>query len=254
DFNATDADFPRQTLIQQPFEAQAEQNPDAIAILFEDQRLTYRELNRRANQLAHHLLALGVKPDDRVALCIERCPEMMVGLLGILKAGAAYVPMDPAYPAERLAYMLDDAAPVALLTQSALVAQLSSPLPTVLLDTPASADYPDTNPVVQGLNAAHLAYVIYTSGSTGKPKGVMVAHRNVLHLATGLNTLLALKRPSRIALNASIVFDASVKNWIQLLSGHTLVLVPEAIRADARQLWHYFARHAVDLFDCTPVQ
>ncbi|MEI7155080.1 AMP-binding protein, partial [Pectobacterium carotovorum] len=88
------------------------------AILFEDQRLTYRELNRRANQLAHHLLALGVKPDDRVALCIERCPEMMVGLLGILKAGAAYVPMDPAYPAERLAYMLDDAAPVALLTQS----------------------------------------------------------------------------------------------------------------------------------------
>ncbi|MEI7185898.1 amino acid adenylation domain-containing protein, partial [Pectobacterium carotovorum] len=252
--NATDADFPRQTLIQQPFEAQAEQNPDAIAILFEDQRLTYRELNRRANQLAHHLLALGVKPDDRVALCIERCPEMMVGLLGILKAGAAYVPMDPAYPAERLAYMLDDAAPVALLTQSALVAQLSSPLPTVLLDTPASADYPDTNPVVQGLNAAHLAYVIYTSGSTGKPKGVMVAHRNVLHLATGLNTLLALKCPGRIALNASIVFDASVKNWIQLLSGHTLVLVPEAIRADARQLWHYFARHAVDLFDCTPVQ
>ncbi|MEI7382524.1 AMP-binding protein, partial [Pectobacterium versatile] len=91
----------------------------------------------------------------------------------------------------------------------------------------------DTNPVVQGLNAAHLAYVIYTSGSTGKPKGVMVAHRNVLHLATGLNTLLALKRPGRIALNASIVFDASVKNWIQLLSGHTLVLVPEAIRADA---------------------
>ncbi|WP_318653756.1 non-ribosomal peptide synthetase, partial [Pectobacterium versatile] len=209
DFNATDADFPRQTLIQQPFEAQAEQNPDAIAILFEDQRLTYRELNRRANQLAHHLLALGVKPDDRVALCIERSPEMMVGLLGILKSGAAYVPMDPAYPAERLAYMLDDAAPVALLTQSTLVAQLSSPLPTVLLDTPASADYPDTNPVVQGLNAAHLAYVIYTSGSTGKPKGVMVAHRNVLHLATGLNTLLALKRPGRIALNASIVFDAS---------------------------------------------
>ncbi|MGI8445563.1 amino acid adenylation domain-containing protein, partial [Pectobacterium versatile] len=136
DFNATDADFPRQTLIQQPFEAQAEQNPDAIAILFEDQHLTYRELNRRANQLAHHLLALGVKPDDRVALCIERSPEMMVGLLGILKAGTAYVPMDPAYPAERLAYMLDDAAPVALLTQSALVAQLSSPLPTVLLDTP----------------------------------------------------------------------------------------------------------------------
>ncbi|MBN3205752.1 amino acid adenylation domain-containing protein, partial [Pectobacterium brasiliense] len=158
------------------------------------------------------------------------------------------------YPAERLAYMLDDAAPVALLTQSAQVAPLSSTLPIVLLDTPASSDYPDTNPVVQGLNATHLAYVIYTSGSTGKPKGVMVAHRNVLHLATGLKTLLALEHPSRIALNASIVFDASVKNWIQLLSGHTLVLVPDAIRADAHQLWRYFARHAVNLFDCTPVQ
>ncbi|MFJ5486081.1 amino acid adenylation domain-containing protein, partial [Pectobacterium actinidiae] len=173
DFNATDADFPRETLIQQPFEAQAEQTPDAIAVLFEDQHLTYRELNRRANQLAHHLLTLGVKPDDRVALCVERSPEMLVGLLGILKAGAAYVPMDPAYPAERLAYMLDDAAPVVLLTQSALVALLHSPLPTVLLDTSATEDEPDTNPVVQGLNATHLAYVIYTSGSTGKPKGVM---------------------------------------------------------------------------------
>ncbi|MDY4350970.1 amino acid adenylation domain-containing protein, partial [Pectobacterium brasiliense] len=254
DFNATEADFPRETLIQQQFEAQAEQTPEAIAVLFEGQHLTYRELNRRANQLAHHLLSLGVKPDDRVALCVERSLEMMVGLLGILKAGAAYVPMDPAYPAERLAYMLDDAAPVALLTQSAQVAPLSSTLPTVLLDTPASSDYPDTNPVVQGLNATHLAYVIYTSGSTGKPKGVMVAHRNVLHLATGLKTLLALEHPSRIALNASIVFDASVKNWIQLLSGHTLVLVPDAIRADAHQLWRYFARHAVNLFDCTPVQ
>ncbi|WP_459167324.1 condensation domain-containing protein, partial [Pectobacterium brasiliense] len=171
DFNATEADFPRETLIQQQFEAQAEQTPEAIAVLFEDQHLTYRELNRRANQLAHHLLSLGVKPDDRVALCVERSLEMMVGLLGILKAGAAYVPMDPAYPAERLAYMLDDAAPVALLTQSAQVAPLSSTLPIVLLDTPASSDYPDTNPVVQGLNATHLAYVIYTSGSTGKPKG-----------------------------------------------------------------------------------
>ncbi|WP_372584385.1 AMP-binding protein, partial [Pectobacterium brasiliense] len=129
DFNATEADFPRETLIQQQFEAQAEQTPEAIAVLFEDQHLTYRELNRRANQLAHHLLSLGVKPDDRVALCVERSLEMMVGLLGILKAGAAYVPMDPAYPAERLAYMLDDAAPVALLTQSAQVAPLSSTLP-----------------------------------------------------------------------------------------------------------------------------
>ncbi|MBD2794031.1 AMP-binding protein, partial [Xenorhabdus szentirmaii] len=108
--------------------------PDAIAVVCAGQSLSYGELNRRANRLAHHLLTLGVQPDDRVAICVERSPEMVVGLLGILKAGAAYLPLDPAYPAERLAYMLSDAAPVALLTQSVLAETLDSHLPTVVLD------------------------------------------------------------------------------------------------------------------------
>ncbi|WP_440030567.1 AMP-binding protein, partial [Chromobacterium amazonense] len=178
DFNATEAAFPQDALIHQLFEAQVERSPEATAVVFEAQSLSYGELNRRANQLAHHLIALGVRPDDRVAICVERSLEMVVGLLGILKAGGAYVPLDPAYPAERLAYMLADAAPVALLTQSDLVEGLVSGLPTVLLDSrDLSIDrQAEHNPDAEalGLTARHLAYVIYTSGSTGLPKGVMV--------------------------------------------------------------------------------
>ncbi|OKP02420.1 Amino acid adenylation [Xenorhabdus eapokensis] len=259
EFNTTETDFPQNSLIHELFEQQAARTPEATAVVFEDLSFSFRELNCRANRLAHQLIAMGVRPDDRVALCVERSLEMMVGLLAILKAGGAYVPLDPAYPAERLAYMIDDAAPVALLTQSALVEVLDSNLPCLLLDTqspPVFDKGTENNPDAQtrGLTPHHLAYVIYTSGSTGQPKGVMVTHRNVINLLTGLNTALALTPPCRIAMNASIVFDASVKIWLQLLSGHTLIIVPEEIRADSQQLWRYFARHLVDMFDCTPVQ
>ncbi|MBD2784872.1 amino acid adenylation domain-containing protein, partial [Xenorhabdus sp. DI] len=262
DFNATQADFPQDALIHQLFEAQAARAPEATAVVFgeqfEEQALSYGELNRRANRLAHHLIALGVHPDDRVAICAERSLEMVVGLLAILKAGGAYVPLDPAYPAERLDYMLADAAPVVLLTQTALRESLSSHLPTVVLDagSPVLDNGSEENPDIQalGLTSQHLAYVIYTSGSTGRPKGVMVAHRNVINLYTGLNRILALTPPCRVAMNASIVFDASVSSWFQLLAGHTLVLVPDSLRTDGLALWRYFARHTVDIFDCTPVQ
>ncbi|WP_426577170.1 non-ribosomal peptide synthetase [Xenorhabdus stockiae] len=259
DFNATNVSYPKDALIHQLFEQQADHTPEAMALVYGDSQLTYDELNRRANQLAHYLIGLGVQPDDRIAICVERSPEMIVGLLGILKAGAAYVPLDPAYPAERLAYMLEDAAPVALLTQSSLTDRLENAPTIVLLDDSNSSAFnpmPDTNPDHRtiGLNSHHLAYVIYTSGSTGKPKGVMVEHHNVINLHIGLQLMLDLAPSSRVALNASIVFDASLQSWSQLLAGHTLVIIPNAIRTDGPQLWRYFEHHKVDMFDCTPVQ
>ncbi|WP_456303245.1 AMP-binding protein, partial [Xenorhabdus doucetiae] len=188
--NATQADFPQDALIHRLFEVQAAQRPDATAVVFGEQTFSYGELNRRANQLAHHLIVLGVRPDDRVAICLERSPALIIGLLAILKAGGAYVPLDPSYPAERLRYMLADSEPVVLLTQASHADKLSRSesvtMPVVILDPqePFWAEQPTHNPETQrlGLTSRNLAYVIYTSGSTGQPKGVMVEHRNVLRL------------------------------------------------------------------------
>ncbi|MCL7423484.1 MAG: AMP-binding protein, partial [Methylobacter sp.] len=187
DWNATRADYPQDQLLHEPFEAQAARQPDAMAVVFGDQALTYDELNIKANQLAHHLRSLGVGPDVLVAICMERSLEMVVGLLGVLKAGGAYVPLDPAYPEERLAYMLSDAAPRVLLTQEHLKQHLPATKAQVIAldrDWRKIAEQADTNlpPYSLGLTPAHLAYVIYTSGSTGQPKGVMVPHAGVMNL------------------------------------------------------------------------
>ncbi|PHM46881.1 Amino acid adenylation [Xenorhabdus miraniensis] len=227
DFNATDRNFPQETLIHQLFEQQAVCTPDATALVFEDQSLSYSELNRRANQLAHYLLALGVQPDDRIAICVERSLEMVVGLLGILKAGAAYVPLDPAYPAERLTYMLNDAAPVALLTQTSLAKTLGSDQPTVLLDTPIFGACATSNPDSRalGLNSHHLAYVIYTSGSTGQPKGVMVEHRGLNNLIHAQIEAFHITANSRLLQFASFSFDACISEIATTLcQGACLVL------------------------------
>jgi amino acid adenylation domain-containing protein len=260
-FNDTAAAFPHDKLIHQLFEAQAAAQPDAIALVYEDQQLTYDQLNRRANQLAHYLLALGVQHDDRVAICAERSLDMIVGLIGILKAGAAYVPLDPGYPEDRLAYMLADSAPVALLTQAALVAGLPAPaMPVILLDADAAAigQQADGNPdpAPQGLTSRHLAYVIYTSGSTGLPKGVMVEQRSVLNLWQALaNTVFArVANGSRVTLNAPISFDASLKSIVQLLSGHCVVVVPQEIRVDSTAMINFLHDQQIDVVDCTPTQ
>ncbi|HET8798210.1 MAG TPA: amino acid adenylation domain-containing protein, partial [Thermoanaerobaculia bacterium] len=188
DLNATETDPPADVLIHELFEQHAAAQPEALAVAFEEQRLTYGELNARANQLAHHLIQLGIGPDDRVAIAIERSPELVAGLLAILKAGAAFLPLDPADPSERLRSILQDGAPKALLTRQGIHQTLPTvAVPALLLDDEELANrlasHPSTNPDarVKGLASEHLAYVIYTSGSTGLPKGVAVPHRAANH-------------------------------------------------------------------------
>jgi non-ribosomal peptide synthetase component F len=193
-WNATEADYPRDRCVHELFEAQVARDPAAVAVVYEEESLSYGELNIQANRLAHHLRSLGVGPDDRVAICVERSLEMVVGLLGILKAGGAYVPLDPSYPAERLGYMLADSAPVVILTHQPAREALERALeglataPQVIdlgADAPRWARRASRNlsPQTLGLKPEHLAYVIYTSGSTGAPKGVMIQH-GFRHLAS----------------------------------------------------------------------
>ena len=259
EWNETQVAYSQNSCIHQLFEAQVEQTPEAEAVVFENQKLTYRELNARANQLAHHLQSLGVGPEVLVGLCMERSVEMVVGLLGILKAGGAYVPLDPTYPAERLALMLSDSqVPVLLTTQTLGIGLTENNTHIVCLDTDWDdiATLSEGNPV-SGVEPGNLAYVIYTSGSTGKPKGVMIEHGSVLNLLKGLHHAIyhtEQESQLRISLNGSLSFDTSVKQFIQLLHGHTLEIVPETIRFDGEALLSYLQSHRIDVFDCTPSQ
>ncbi|WP_163914935.1 non-ribosomal peptide synthetase, partial [Pseudomonas frederiksbergensis] len=225
DLNATHVPYPRDKTIHQLFEAQVEAQPDAIAVIFDGEQLSYAELNRQANQLAHHLIGLGIRPDDRVAICVERGAEMLVGLLAILKSGAGYVPLDPAYPAERLAYMLSDSTPSVLLTQRALQANLPTlDIPVVLLDKAERiVDGYDDNPVILSLGVRHLAYVIYTSGSTGTPKGVMIEHRGLVNYTLDAIRLFGLTNADTVLQQNTLNFDLSVEEiFPALIAGATL--------------------------------
>lgn len=203
----------RDQCVHQLFEEQVERVPDAVAVVYENVQLTYRELNRRANQLAHYLQKMGVGPEMLVGMCLERSPEMIVGLLGILKAGGAYVPLDPAYPAERLAFMLSDAQVSVLLTQERLLDCLPHHKAVVVcLDTGWSeiSREPEENPA-SGLVAQNTAYVIYTSGSTGTPKGVVIEHASLVNYTLAARATYALRPGDRVLQFASISFDASAE-------------------------------------------
>jgi amino acid adenylation domain-containing protein len=259
-FNVRKVVFPAKKLIQELFEEQVLRTPQVIAVQYEQEKLTYEELNARANQLARYLRDEGVKPDDRVAICMERGVQMLVGILGTVKAGGAYVPLDPTYPAERLAYMLADAAPKVLLTERSLRGKIpESSSRVIALDDDWKRIGVESEKDLElrglGLCSHHLAYVIYTSGSTGQPKGVMVEHRHVLNLWQGLEEIYAeLPQCRRIALNASINFDASVQQWLQLCSGRTVVVVPQAVRRDASELVRFLEVNRIEGIDCTPSQ
>ncbi|MBH3368287.1 amino acid adenylation domain-containing protein [Pseudomonas carnis] len=229
EFNATAHEFPHGQTVHGAFEVQAERQPHRIAVQQGSEALTYQQLNQRANQLAHHLLELGVQADDRVALCCRRGPQMLVGLLGILKAGAGYVPIDPAYPAERIAYLLQDSAPVAVLAETS-TRELLGPVAVVDLQHPGWQRHAVSNPQLPALTPAHLAYVIYTSGSTGQPKGVMVEHRTVENLVHWHCEAFGLTAVSHTSSVAGMGFDAMAwEVWPALCVGATLHLPPADI-------------------------
>ncbi|MFG6829452.1 amino acid adenylation domain-containing protein [Burkholderia pseudomallei] len=260
-WNETGRAYARDACLHQLFEAQVSRTPEAAAVICGDETLSYTDLDARANRLAHYLRGQGVGPDTRVGLALGRGVEMMTGLLAILKAGGAYVPLDPGYASERLRAILDDSRPAIVLADAAGRTALDAlagapPIADLQADASRWSALPSTPPRVEGLTPRHLAYVIYTSGSTGQPKGVMVEHASVVNLWRALDEAIYRTHPSarRVSLNASIAFDSLVKQWVQLLSGRTLVVVPEPVRFDGRRLLDAIGRDRIDVFDCTPSQ
>ncbi|WP_340619900.1 non-ribosomal peptide synthetase [Xenorhabdus siamensis] len=279
-FNLSAQDYQQDRLIHQLIEQQAASRPDAIALIGEEGQFSYAELNQHANQLAHAIRAAGVCPDERIAICVERSLEMIIGLLGILKAGASYVPLDPEHPTERLVYMLSDSQPALILTQRHLSTRLSSiDLPIWILDSTEHqtniASQPQDNISItqSGLTPSNLAYVLYTSGSTGLPKGVMIEHRNVVHLIHAHIQMTKLTQYDRVLQFASFGFDNSVAEIFPTLAvGATLILRPAHIKVpDAEFIsflqennitvvdlptafWHLWAQEISNGYSCPPKQ
>jgi amino acid adenylation domain-containing protein len=258
EWNQTAVTFAQSGCVHQLFKAQATRRPEAVAVAFGDEQVSYGELERRANRLANHLRAGGVGIESRVGVCLNRSVEMVVAVLGVLKAGGAYLPLDPEYPMERLGHMLEDAEVGVALTQYGLKERLPAYVGrTVCLNEEWEriSNESEDDPGVE-VDGANPAYVIYTSGSTGRPKGVMIQHRSVVNLAAALHKAVYVDcgESLRVTLNAPLSFDASVKQLVQLLFGHTLCVLPEELRIDARELLSYLRHHAIDVLDCTPSQ
>ncbi|KTC01815.1 non-ribosomal peptide synthetase [Pseudomonas syringae] len=252
-FNAPDVVYPQGQTLHSQFEAQVQRTPDAIAVSFADQSWSYATLNAQANKIAHRLIGLGIGEDDRVAICTHRGLEMIAGLLGILKAGAAYVPLDPAYPLERIAYTLGDSAPVALLSQRSVQAALPvSQVPVISLDDAGLQDESERNPQVS-VKPTSLAYVIYTSGSTGLPKGVMIEHRNVARLFSATENWFGFNEQDVWPLFHSFAFDFSVwEIWGALLHGGRLLIVPQLVSRSPEDFYALLCSAGVTVLNQTP--
>ncbi|MBT2574895.1 amino acid adenylation domain-containing protein [Bacillus sp. ISL-51] len=256
-------DLQPQKNLPELFEMQAARKRDETAAVFEERELTYGELNRKANQLAHMLIARGIGPEQFVALALPRSLDMIVGLLAVLKAGAAYLPLDPDYPADRIAFMLQDAKPVYMLTnrEAALKLSAGSEVPSFTLDDPRNAEelnqYADTNPEDAGricpLSPLHPAYVIYTSGSTGVPKGVIIPHHNVIRLFESTQHWYRFDSEDVWTMFHSYAFDFSVwEIWGPLLHGGRLVIVPHDISRSPEAFLRLLAKERVTVLNQTP--
>jgi amino acid adenylation domain-containing protein len=248
-------DYPQSKCIHQLFEEQVALTPQAVAVVFENQQLTYRELNDQANQLAHYLQTLQVRAETLVGISVERSLKMIVGLLGILKAGGAYVPLDPAYPEDRLAYILEDAQVSVLLTTGNLAGSFAAYAGSLVCldqDWPKISAEPTTN-LVSSVTPDNLAYIIYTSGSTGKPKGVLIPHSNVGRLFEANQDWYHFDRYDVWTMFHSYAFDFSVwEIWGALIYGGKLVLVSFAVSRSPREFYDLLQREQVTVLNQTP--
>ncbi|MFQ5633517.1 MAG: AMP-binding protein, partial [bacterium] len=254
-WNDTATDYAREQCLHEVFEALVERTPDAVALVFEDQQLTYRELNARANRLAHYLRKCGIGPESLVGIYVERSLDMFVALLGVLKSGGAYVPLDPMYPQERVAFALQETQAPVLLTQNALLADLPEHDARVICldrDWPEIATACAANPVTLG-TPANLAYVIFTSGSTGKPKGVSVAHQGLVNLMNAMRCQPGLDASDVFPCFTTISFDMAVPElYLPLVTGARIVLMRREVALDGRRLASMMAETNVTVLQATP--
>ncbi|MBD2774620.1 amino acid adenylation domain-containing protein [Iningainema tapete] len=254
EWNATGTDFDSTTCLHQLIEAQVERTPDALAVSYAGEQLTYRELNQRANQLAHYLQTLGVKPEVLVGICIERSVEMLVGLLGILKAGAAYLPLDPGYPLERLELILSDSQVPVLLSDRQKLFAHHEHRKVVCLRTHQEniATHSQSNPAPCA-TAENLAYVIYTSGSTGKPKGVEITHRAVVNFLQSMQYKPGITESDVLLAVTTVSFDiAALELYLPLITGASVVLAQREVASDGRLLKELINTSGATVMQATP--
>ncbi|MCA1633792.1 MAG: amino acid adenylation domain-containing protein, partial [Acidobacteria bacterium] len=256
EWNDTAAPYERDRCIHELIEEQAARAPEATAVVFEDRRMTYGELNARANRIARRLRALGVGPEVRVGVCVERSMEMVVGVLAVLKAGGAYVPLDPAYPTERLVHMMEDSRAPVLLTQQRLLKSLPEhDMPTLALDGESEPPAPeDAENLARTAAADNLAYVIYTSGSTRKPRGAMISHRSLVNAYRAWESSYELGTEVRCSLQtASFAFDVFSGDLVRALcSGGKLIICPGELLLSAPDFYELLRRERVDGFEVVP--
>ncbi|MEO1446011.1 MAG: amino acid adenylation domain-containing protein, partial [Cyanobacteria bacterium J06635_11] len=257
-WNQTKTDYPQNQCIHHLFEEQVVRSPDAIALSFETEQFTYQQLNSQANQLAHHLQSLGVGPEVLVGICVDRSPDMLIGMLAIFKAGGSYIPLDPAYPGERLAYMVEDSKLSVLLLHTPYQAVFNAALQKqsvqiVDISSPIFAQQPNHNPT-SSLTAQNLAYTIYTSGSTGKPKGVQIEHGSVVNFLYSMRDKPGLTSQDRLLAVTTISFDIAVLElYLPLMVGAQVILASREVTADGRQLAALLSHSAATVMQATPV-
>jgi amino acid adenylation domain-containing protein len=254
-WNATRAEYPRNACLHELFEAQVKRTPDAIAVLIGKEQVTYRALDQRANRLANHLQQFGVGPETLVGIFLDRSIDMVVALLAVLKAGGAYIPLDPAYPAERIAFILDDADAKALITQKDLLNILPAGKASVIVIDAEQSNIArgSANPPAPRIAPENLAYVLYTSGSTGKPKGVQITHANLVNLLTSMQAEPGLTAHDVLLAVTTLSFDiAGLEIYLPLISGAKIVLASRTEAADGARLLSLIRTRKPTIMQATP--